>query len=54
MKTYGRPHNGFLVEIILPRKYEVESPSLAEGEPSRIGQEIPIEERYPPNSSPRL
>lgn len=48
MKTYGRPHNGLLVEIILPRAYDSESPEWQEGDPARVGLEIPISERFTP------
>jgi len=48
MKIYARADNGYIVEIILPAVYDAEDPSWQEGEPSRIGQEIPIELRFHP------
>lgn len=46
MKTYGYINNGILQEIILPALYDAEHPDRQEGDPSRIGIEIPIEERF--------
>lgn len=48
MKTYALIHSGAIIEIIAPLVYDVESPDWVEGDPSRIGTEIPIEMRYVP------
>jgi len=48
MKSYARIDNGIYVEFIAPMAYDAESPYWQEGEPSRIGEEIPIEERFTP------
>lgn len=47
MKSYCRIDAGVIVERIEPMVYDAESPNWREGEVSRIGQEIPIESRYP-------
>lgn len=47
MKTYVTIENGLVREVFLPMVYDVEAPDWVEGDPSRIGQEIPIELRYP-------
>lgn len=49
MKTYARLENMVVVEIILRQLYDAESPDWVEGDPSRIGQEIPIELRFHPS-----
>jgi hypothetical protein len=38
-----------VVEIIEPQQYDAEDPERQEGDPSRIGQEIPIELRFHPS-----
>lgn len=48
MKIYARVQNGIYVEFIDSATYTGESGDWVEGDPSRIGQYIPIEERYPP------
>lgn len=49
MKTYGWVNNGLIQQIIPPVVYDAEDPRWQEGDPSRIGQEIPIELRYHPS-----
>jgi len=49
MKTYARLENNVVAEIILPQPYDAESPDWVEGEPSRIGEETPIELRFHPS-----
>ena len=46
MKTYGYINNGILQEIMLPAVYDAEHPDWVSGDPSRIGLEIPIEQRF--------
>lgn len=46
MKTYARVQDGVLAEIIEPAPYDSESPEWEEGQPSRIGMEISIENRF--------
>ena len=48
MKTYARIESGVYVETISPAVYDAESPQWEEGQPSRIGEEIPIELRFAP------
>ena len=48
MKSYARVDGGVYVELISPMAYEDESPYWVEGDPSRIGDEIPIELRFTP------
>lgn len=48
MKSYARIDNGLFVELIAPMVYDAEDPSWTEGQPSRIGQEVPIELRFTP------
>lgn len=43
MKTYARVVSGMVVEIAGPMIYDAESPYWKEGDPSRIGQDNPIE-----------
>jgi hypothetical protein len=45
-KTYARITDNTFAELILPAFYDAEHPDRQEGEPSRIGLEIPIEERF--------
>lgn len=45
MKTYGYVSHGTLQEIITPAVYPDEHPDWVEGQPTRTGLEIPIEER---------
>jgi len=60
MKTYARwdyPWNSntaIVVEFMLPAVYDAEDPSWQPGEPSRIGQEIPIELRFHPDLVARM
>ncbi|MDR7283538.1 hypothetical protein J2X84_002362 [Pseudomonas corrugata] len=49
MKIYARVRSGIYVEFIDSATYTGESGDWVEGDPSRIGQYIPIEERYPPS-----
>lgn len=46
MKTYALIQLGLVHEIIPPAVYDAEAPDWVEGNPSRIGLEIPIEQRY--------
>lgn len=48
MKTYAYVNGGAVCEIIRPCAYDAEAPEWQDGEPSRIGQEIPIELRFVP------
>lgn len=45
-KIYARINNTAVVELILPAFYDAEHPDRVEGEPSRVGMEIPIQERF--------
>lgn len=45
MKTWAYVNNGFLQEIIDPMTYSDEHPDWVDGQPTRTGMEIPIEER---------
>lgn len=47
MKYYARIDSGVFVELIEPKAYDAESPDWKEGDVSRIGNEIPVEARYP-------
>jgi len=47
MKTYAWVDGGIVAEVILPQAYDDEHPDREESDPSRIGQEIPIELRRP-------
>lgn len=46
MKTYARLDGDLVMEIIPPITYLEDLPGWQEGQPSRIGQEIPIEQRF--------
>lgn len=46
MKTYGYINNGVLQEIIASMVYDAEHPDWVEGSPSRVGTEVPIEDRF--------
>lgn len=46
MRDYARIQDGVYVEFIPGHAYEVESPDWQPGDPSRIGTEQPVEERY--------
>jgi hypothetical protein len=48
MKLYAFVVDGKVQEIILPMIYDAEHPDWRNDLPSRIGLEIPIEERYHP------
>lgn len=48
MKTYARIDGGKVVEIINPEVFDAEDPTWINGQPSRIGQEKPIEVRFHP------
>lgn len=48
MKTYVRVQDGIVQEIIEPMIWDQDMPDWQEGDESRIGKEIPIEERYTP------
>lgn len=47
MKVYAFIQSGKVYEIINPVVYDTEVPDWVEGDPARIGKEIPIEERFP-------
>lgn len=46
LKTYARVQDGVLAEIMLPMVYDSEAPGWEDGQPSRIGSEIPIDNRF--------
>lgn len=46
MKTYVRIHEGQVFETIEPAVYDTEDSNWQEGAGTRIGQEIPLSERY--------
>lgn len=46
MKTYARIDRGIFMERIDPKPYDSEAWDWFEGDPSRIGTEEPIEDRY--------
>lgn len=46
MKSYAYIDGGKVVEIIIPGFYQDDLPGWQEGDPSRIGQEIPIGQLY--------
>jgi hypothetical protein len=46
-RIYARVENGVYLEKIMPLFYETEAEGWVEGDPSRIGMFIPVEERYP-------
>lgn len=46
MKTYARLDGDIVMEIIPPITYLEDLPDWQPGDPSRIGQEIPIEQRF--------
>lgn len=48
MKTFAFVDGGFVREIIQPCAYDAEAPDWQEGDPSRIGQEIPVSLRFVP------
>lgn len=48
MKTYARIDVGKVIEIIEPETFDAEGSAWIEGQPSRIGQEKPIEVRLHP------
>ncbi|PWK30845.1 tail fiber assembly protein [Pseudomonas sp. OV226] len=48
MKTHAYVYSGSIQEIIQPIVYDAEMPGWVEGDPSRIGKEIPITERRTP------
>lgn len=47
MNIYARIQDNYLVEIFYPRNYINEAQDWQPGDPSRIGQEEPIEDRFP-------
>lgn len=48
MKSFARIQDFVFVELIGPVSYDSESPDWKPGQPSRIGKEIPISERFTP------
>lgn len=48
MKSFARIDKGMFVELVSPMVYDAESPGWTDEQPSRIGQEIPIELRFTP------
>lgn len=48
VKIYARLQGGVYFEYIAPMYYTAEAEGWAEGDPSRVGEYIPIEERYTP------
>ncbi|WP_247263337.1 MULTISPECIES: tail fiber assembly protein [Pseudomonas] len=48
MKIYALISNGIVFEVIPPRTYDTDLPNKPDSEPSRIGMEIPITERFTP------
>lgn len=48
MKTYAYVYDGLVYQVIPPEVYDAESPDWIDGDPSRIGQEKPIETRFTP------
>jgi len=48
-KVWAYVVDGRIAEVIQPMFYDAESPDWQEGDPSRIGEEIPIELRYHPD-----
>lgn len=47
MNIYARIQDNYLVEIYYPTNYINEAPDWQPGMPSRIGEEQPIEDRFP-------
>lgn len=48
MRTFAFVEGGFVREIIQPCAYDAEAPAWQEGDPSRVGQEIPVSLRFVP------
>jgi len=46
MKTYARVQDGVFAELIEPVVYDTEEAEWTAGDPSRVGSEVPIEQRF--------
>lgn len=46
MKVYARTEGGFVMEIVTPGVHQSELPGWQEGDPSRIGTQMPIEYQF--------